>query len=310
MVRDRVGEAERAWTEAELARREAELRLESLVTVAREELELDLPGGWDAHLERRSQGAFDSLDRDSASREADALRDEIRSLGNVNLDAIAELDELEARTKALTESLADIDSARGHLEHLVARLDSESRVRFESTFNTVRENFGGTNGMFRRLFGGGSADMFLLPDEEGNVDWLASGIEIRAKPPGKEPRVISQLSGGEKSMTTVALLLAIFKSKPAPFCILDEVDAALDEANTERFCASLSGFLDKSHFIVITHHKRTMQACHRLHGVTMPQRGVSKRVSVRFEQVGSDGRIAQEAIDAAVAEEPAAAAAV
>jgi chromosome segregation protein len=309
-VRDRVGEAERAWTEAELARREAELRLESLVSIAREELELDLPGGWDSHMERRAQGAYDSLDRDSASREADALRDEIRSLGNVNLDAIAELDELEAKTKALTESLADIDSARGHLEQLVARLDSESRVRFETTFNTVRENFGGTNGMFRRLFGGGSADMFLLPDEEGNVDWLASGIEIRAKPPGKEPRVISQLSGGEKSMTTVALLLAIFKSKPAPFCILDEVDAALDEANTERFCASLSGFLDRSHFIVITHHKRTMQACHRLHGVTMPQRGVSKRVSVRFEQVGSDGRIAQEAIDAAAAEEPATAAAV
>jgi chromosome segregation protein len=309
-VRDRVGEAERAWTEAELARREAELRLESLVTIAREELELDLPAGWQSHLERRDLGAFDSLDRDSATREADALRDEIRSLGNVNLDAIAELDELEARTKSLAESLADIDSARGHLEQLVARLDSESRVRFETTFNTVRENFGGTNGMFRRLFGGGSADMFLLPDDEGNVDWLASGIEIRAKPPGKEPRVISQLSGGEKSMTTVALLLAIFKSKPAPFCILDEVDAALDEANTERFCASLSGFLDRSHFIVITHHKRTMQACHRLHGVTMPQRGVSKRVSVRFEQVGSDGRIAQEAIDAAAAEEPAAAAAV
>jgi len=310
LVRDRVGEAERAWTEAELARREAELRLESLVTIAREELEIDLPGGWESHLERRAEGAFDSLDRDSATREADALRDEIRGLGNVNLDAIAELDELEAKTRALTESLADIDAARGHLEQLVARLDSESRVRFETTFNTVRENFGGTNGMFRRLFGGGSADMFLLPDEDGNVDWLASGIEIRAKPPGKEPRVISQLSGGEKSMTTVALLLAIFKSKPAPFCILDEVDAALDEANTERFCASLSGFLDRSHFIVITHHKRTMQACHRLHGVTMPQRGVSKRVSVRFEQVGSDGRIAQEAIDAAAAEEPAAAAAV
>lgn len=309
-VRDRVSEAERAWTEAELARREAELRLESLVTIAREELELDLPAGWEGHLIRRSDGAYDSLDRDSASREADALRDEIRALGNVNLDAIAELQELEARTVALTESLADIDSARGHLEQLVARLDSESRVRFETTFNTVRENFGGTNGMFRRLFGGGSADMFLLPDEAGNVDWLASGIEIRAKPPGKEPRVISQLSGGEKSMTTVALLLAIFKSKPAPFCILDEVDAALDEANTERFCASLSGFLDRSHFIVITHHKRTMQACHRLHGVTMPQRGVSKRVSVRFEQVGSDGRIAQEAIDAAAAEEPATAAAV
>jgi chromosome segregation protein len=141
--------------------------------------------------------------------------------------------------------------------------------------------------------------MFLVPDEEGNVDWLASGIEIRAKPPGKEPRVISQLSGGEKSMTTVALLLAIFQSKPAPFCILDEVDAALDEANTERFASSLHGFLDRSHFIVITHHKRTMQHCHKLYGVTMPQRGVSRRVAVRFEQVGNDGRLSKDAVEQA-----------
>jgi chromosome segregation protein len=196
----------------------------------------------------------------------------------------------------MANQLVDIDAAKGHLERLVTELDATSRVRFEETFNTVRENFGGTNGMFRRLFGGGSADMYLLPGEDGQVDWLQSGIEIRAKPPGKEPRVITQLSGGEKSMTTVALLLAIFKSKPAPFCILDEVDAALDEANVERFCHALNGFLDQSHFIVITHHKRTMQACHRLHGVTMPQRGVSKRVTVRFEQVGVGGRIADSAL--------------
>jgi chromosome segregation protein len=211
---------------------------------------------------------------------------------------MAELTELENRTQELANQLTDIDSAKEHLERLVVELDATSRVQFEETFNMVRENFGGTNGMFRRLFGGGSADMYLIPMEDGTIDWLASGIEIRAKPPGKEPRIITQLSGGEKSMTTVALLLAIFKSKPAPFCILDEVDAALDEANVERFCNSLSGFLDQSHFIVITHHKRTMQACHRLHGVTMPQRGVSKRVTVRFEQVGVGGRIAESAIAA------------
>jgi len=143
------------------------------------------------------------------------------------------------------------------------------------------------------LFGGGSADLFLLPLEEtGEEDWLESGIEIRAKPPGKEPRLISQLSGGEKTMTAVALLMAIFRSKPAPFCILDEVDAALDEANVERFCATLRPFLERSHFILITHHKRTMQACDILYGVTMPERGVSRRVAVRFDQVGEDGRIA------------------
>jgi chromosome segregation protein len=156
--------------------------------------------------------------------------------------------------------------------------------------------------MFRRLFGGGSADIYLLPLENGEIDWLESGVEIRAKPPGKEPRVISQLSGGEKTMTAVALLMAIFQSKPSPFCILDEVDAALDESNVERFCHALLPFLDVSHFIVITHHKRTMQACHQLYGVTMPERGVSRRVAVKFDEVGVDGRLSKAASERAVLE--------
>jgi chromosome segregation protein len=146
--------------------------------------------------------------------------------------------------------------------------------------------------MFRKLFGGGSADVHLVPDENGNVDWLLSGVEIRAKPPGKEPRVISQLSGGERSMTAVALLMAIFQSRPSPFCVLDEVDAALDESNVERFCGAIVPFLDRSHFIIITHHKRTMQACDMLYGVTMQERGVSRQVTVRLEEVAHDGTVA------------------
>ena len=297
--RESATETERAWSESELARRECTMRIETLVAQAREELGTEIETLWTDHLAEREAGTFVLGDRATASLEADQLRDEIRALGNVNLDAMTELTDLENRTQELANQLTDIDSAKGHLARLVVELDATSRVQFEETFNMVRENFGGTNGMFRRLFGGGSADMYLIPLEDGTIDWLASGIEIRAKPPGKEPRIITQLSGGEKSMTTVALLLAIFKSKPAPFCILDEVDAALDESNVERFCNALNGFLDQSHFIVITHHKRTMQACHRLHGVTMPQRGVSKRVTVRFEQVGAGGRIA----DSALAEE-------
>jgi chromosome segregation protein len=200
--------------------------------------------------------------------------------------------------------VADIDTATKQLGELIVQLDGVTRVRFEQVFNTVRENFAGNGGMFRRLFGGGSADLFLVPDEEtGEIDMLESGVEIRAKPPGKEPRLISQLSGGEKTMTAVALLLSIFQSKPSPFCVLDEVDAALDEANVERFCGVLREFLDRSHFIVITHHKRTMQACDQLYGITMPQRGVSRRVSVRFEQVGKDGAIAKEAVEAAEREQ-------
>ncbi|MCP4498118.1 MAG: hypothetical protein GY825_15245, partial [Phycisphaeraceae bacterium] len=216
--------------------------------------------------------------------------------GNVNLDAIDELQDLEVRNEDLATQLEDIDSARVLLSDLIERLDAASRIRFEETFNRVRENFAGSQGMFRRLFGGGSADLYLLPGEDGTIDWLESGIEIRAKPPGKEPRVISQLSGGEKTMTAVGLLMAIFQSKPSPFCILDEVDAALDEANVERFCNVVRQFLDQSHFIVITHHKRTMQACDRLFGVTMPERGVSRRVTVKFDEVGHDGRIDGEAV--------------
>lgn len=145
--------------------------------------------------------------------------------------------------------------------------------------------------MFRKLFGGGRADIVLMPDEDGNVDWLESGVEIQAKPPGKELRSISLLSGGEKTMTSVALLMAIFHSKPSPFCLLDEVDAALDDANVQRFAHVLRTFLDRSHFIVITHNKKTMQAADRLYGITMQERGVSTRVTVRFDQVSSDGRI-------------------
>ncbi|MFW5682149.1 MAG: hypothetical protein ACOC1G_04005, partial [Phycisphaeraceae bacterium] len=167
--------------------------------------------------------------------------------------------------------------------------------RFHDTFETIKEHFAGQQGMFRKLFGGGKAELMLTPDENGHVDVLESGIEIMAKPPGKEPRALSQLSGGEKTMTAVAMLMAIFKTRPSPYAILDEVDAALDEANVERFVEVVKGFLDKSHFIIITHHKRTMQACDVLYGITMQERGVSKRVAVRLSDVGADGRISKEA---------------
>ncbi len=297
----------------EMSRRELEIKRESLEESVVEELGFDLSALHDAHPKRPviaidpEQPTTDAdvaaatadadavvqipFDREAAIREADDLRKEIKALGNVNLEAMDELGELETRNEDLAGQLADIDDARTRLADLVERLDVASRARFEETFKTVRENFAGPQGMFRRLFGGGSADIFLLPGEDGTIDWLESGIEIRAKPPGKEPRVINQLSGGEKTMTAVALLMAIFQSKPSPFCILDEVDAALDEANVERFCNVVRQFLDQSHFIVITHHKRTMQACDRLFGVTMPERGVSRRVTVKFDEVGADGRL-------------------
>ena len=277
----------------EMSRRELEIKRENLEEQTLEDLSLDLAYMHKTHPNAQRE---EPLDREATQREANELRDQIKKLGNVNLDAINELEDVERRNTELAQQLEDIDEARERLTDLIERLDVASRSRFEQTFTAVRDHFAGSQGMFRRLFGGGSADLFLLEDENGETDWLESGIEIRAKPPGKEPRVISQLSGGEKTMTAVALLMAIFQSRPSPFCILDEVDAALDEANVERFCNVLNHFLDQSHFIVITHHKRTMQACDRLFGVTMPERGVSRRVTVKFDEISDGGRISKEAV--------------
>src|SRR3989338_1866898 len=158
-----------------------------------------------------------------------------------------------------------------------------SKELFEKSFNEIRDNF---NAMFRKLFGGWKSNIFL---EEG-PDILEAGIEIFAQPPGKELRSISLLSGGEKSMTAVALLLAIFQAKPSPFCILDEVDAALDESNIGRFSQVLEEFSQKSQFVVITHNKRTMTVGGTLFGITMEEPGISKKVAVKLEEMAESDR--------------------
>ncbi len=295
-ARTRATQLDRDYHALEISRREIEIKRETLEQRVQEDLDVDLATAYVPYRSSRDEEAFQPIDRDTVQREIDALKDEIRKLGNVNLDAIQEESLLEERNVDLINQVKDIDEAKQQLVTLIEQLEVTSRDQFEQVFNAIRQNFAGPEGMFRRLFGGGSADIMLLPDENGNIDMLESGIEIKAKPPGKEPRIISQLSGGEKAMTAVALLMAIFKSKPSPFCILDEVDAALDDANVERFCNVVKMFLDKSHFIVITHHKRTMQACDQLYGVTMQERGVSKRVAVRVEDVRHDGHISERAI--------------
>jgi chromosome segregation protein len=182
--------------------------------------------------------------------------------------------------------LADVTNAKHSIEELISRIDEESRRLLGETIETVRGYF---RELFERVFGGGEADVVLEP----GVDLLETSVEIVARPPGKEPRSISLLSGGEKTMTCVALLLAIFRSRPSPFCVLDEVDAALDEANVDRFVGVLRDFLSSTQFIIVTHSKKTMAAANTLYGVTMEEPGVSKRVSVRFEstvaQTGSHG---------------------
>lgn len=216
------------------------------------------------------------------------LRDKINKLGAVNLNALEELDELDNRSDSLSAQFEDLKNGKAALEQIIARINADSRKMFIATLETVRVHF---IELFRKLFGGGEADIVLDGDE---ADVLECGIEIVARPPGKDPRSISLLSGGEKTLTCVALLLAIFRSRPSPFCILDEVDAALDEANIERFTNVLHEFLATTQFVVITHSKKTMSHADTLYGITMQESGVSKQVSVRFDDVNEDGSIREE----------------
>jgi len=225
--------------------------------------------------------------RDETQQEIDDLRRKINNLGNVNLDALEELEQLESRYNHLAGQYRDLCDAKAALEKIIDRINTDSRRLFSQTLESVRGHF---QTLFRDLFGGGHADI-VLEDEN---DILESGIEIVARPPGKEPRSISLLSGGEKTLTCVALLLAIFRNRPSPFCVLDEVDAALDEANIDRFIQVLKGFLTWTQFIIVTHSKKTMTCADTIYGVTMQESGVSRQVSVRFEDVSEGGEIAPE----------------
>jgi chromosome segregation protein len=296
---------ERDWHSLEVSRREIEVKRENLEDRTREDLGLDLPGEYAqyrAMMDDTEHGPVERIDVDHAAAQVDELRAEIRKLGNVNLDAIEEEQSLAERNEELIRQVADIDNAREQLSTLIEKLNHVCRERFGEAFSRIQAEFGGGNGMFRKLFGGGRAEVRLMPlvktvdTPEGpkkvqtdEIDLLESGVEVIAKPPGKEPRSISQLSGGEKTMTAVALLLSIFRSKPSCFCVLDEVDAALDEANVGRYVEVVRQFTDQSSFIVITHNKRTMQSMDRLFGVTMQERGVSTRVAVKFEQAAKMG---------------------
>ena len=229
------------------------------------------------------QPSFTDL-RPELEARVNRLRKQLKLMGNVNTDSLRDLEMLENRFEQLSAQLQDLVEAKNTLEDIIRKINLESRRLFAETFETIRTNF---QQLFRQVFGGGEGDIVL---EDPN-DVLDCGIDIAARPPGKELRSISLLSGGEKTMTAIALIMAIFQSKPSPFCILDEVDAALDEANVERFTAVVKAFQQSTQFIVITHHKRTMTVADVLYGVTMEESGVSKRMSVRFEDVSDDGHI-------------------
>ena len=202
----------------------------------------------------------------------------------VNPAAAEEYRELEQRHSLLVGQLEDLRSAKSDLLKVIHKINQESRDRFLATFEKVHEAFKRT---YRVLFGGGEAKLIL--QEEGYL--LEAGIDIIARPPGKRQQSISLLSDGEKALTATALLFALFETKPSPFCVLDEIDAPLDDANISRFTGLLTEYSKNTQFIVITHSKLTMEKADVLYGVTMEESGVSKRVSVRFEDVSDDGEI-------------------
>jgi chromosome segregation protein len=203
------------------------------------------------------------------------LRTQLDNMGPVNLEAVHEYDELDERYKFLETQNTDLTNSQRELLDVIARINSTTRNLFAETFEQVRANF---REMFGELFRGGRADLLLLDEN----DPLNCGIEITAKPPGKQLQSVSLLSGGERAMTAVALLFAIYMVRPSPFCILDEVDAPLDENNINCFIRVLDRFVQQSQFIIITHNKRTIAKADVLYGVTMEERGVSKLVGVKL----------------------------
>ena len=281
---------------------EAKVRIEGLSQRILDDYQLVLSEAF-ANYQRPAD-----LDWPALRKQLNDTEQELTALGPVNLAAIDELKEVQARETFLDQQYSDLGNAAEKLEGIIEQINDVSRALFQTTFREVRKNF---QELFRKLFGGGRADLVLEQPEaitettpEGEVitrkaeplDILEAGLEIVAQPPGKNPKIITQLSGGEKALTAIALLFAVYQTKPSPFCILDEVDAPLDEANVDVYCSMLREFVRGaagsglgSQFIVVTHKKRTMQRADAIYGVTQNEPGVSTKISVKFEEVGKLG---------------------
>jgi chromosome segregation protein len=214
------------------------------------------------------------------SREINNMKESIKELGMVNVNAIEEYKKVKERFEFLTGQKEDLERAKDSLEKVIGEMTEKMRLQFAKNFSIINENF---NSTFKQLFGGGRAELILCDEE--NV--LISGVEIIAQPPGKKLQSLMLLSGGEKALTAIALLFAILKLKPSPFCILDEIEAALDDVNVARYARFLRDISDRSQFIIVTHRKGTMEISDSLYGVTMEEKGVSKLVSVRLSEKAS-----------------------
>ncbi len=234
---------------------------------------------WDTHqlTYANALNEREDIDMTGAQSEADGIREKLRDMGNVNPAAIDEYAALKERMTSLTAQKEDLEKAEADLHKLIASLVAEMRRTFRESFDLINKYFGQT---FKELFDGGRAELML---EEGE-DIMECGIEIVAEPPGKKLQKITLLSGGEKALTAISLLFALLKINPSPVCILDEIDAALDEANVRKFAENLEKYTETMQFIVISHRKPTMAVCNSLYGLAMEEKGVSKLLSVRLDK--------------------------
>ncbi len=211
------------------------------------------------------------------TKKVNSLRTDIKELGSVNIDSIEEYKKTKERYDFMCEQRLDLENTISKLKRMISEMTDTMKEQFEKQFNQINKNFGE---VFSQLFGGGKAEVKLTDSD--NI--LESGIEIEAQPPGKKLQNMMLLSGGEKAFTAIALLFAILKINPAPFCVLDEIEAALDDVNVYRFAEYLRNFTNNTQFLVITHRKGTMEVANTVYGITMEENGISKLLSMKFEK--------------------------
>ncbi len=272
-------------------RRQKEVNMELVhhLSMAKEKMEMQIQGLsdhiWETYgiLMKQIEGAEMPEDKtpDEVKQRIGWLRQKLNSIGDVNPLAIEEYKEEKERLDFYEEQIEDLDKAEKQLLETIEEINTTATERFNETFEEIRTNF---QKVFKTLFF--EDDYCDLLIEEGVDDPLEARIEIKAQPRGKRPSGISQLSGGEKTLTAIALLFAIYLVKPSPFCVLDEVDAPLDDANIERFAKMIKNFSEETQFIIITHNKKTMSKAEMMYGVTMPETGVSRLVGVRMDDIG------------------------
>lgn len=269
-LNERLAPAREALNQVIIAKTAAQTESNSLLEYANRELSINLSDHTNDQLP-------ENIDLTQTDHEISELKKKMENFGNINMDAINELEEVSASLNHICAQEKDLIEAKEKLANIMKTIDEKCRVRLLEVLQSIRQNF---YEIFRRLFGGGRADIAF---EEGK-DILEAGIEIVAKPPGKNLVSINLLSGGEKALTTIALLFAIFKANPSPFCILDEIDAPLDDTSTGKFLSLVRGFLAQSQFLIITHSQQTMQSADVLYGITMQEPGISTKISYTLKE--------------------------